>query len=87
MNYLKLVNNAEINAMSEWISVNERLPEEYGRYLIFCDYGKYDMPGGLSKEMGIFQPSDKSWTSLETGSNNCITDWQPLPSNPRTKHD
>ena len=67
----------------EWISVDERLPEKDGMYLIFSPYTNKE--GGiiycnrfLTKGNPIFPPN--SFESISK-----VTHWMPLPEPPETK--
>ncbi len=64
--------------MSEWISVEDRLPEASGGYLVHFSKGNIDVWLYLGDEIKF---SDSILTS---GS---VTHWQPLPEPPRSKDD
>lgn len=58
---------------SRWISVEERLPEDEGKYLVANDDGNW--PCSVLHWSVLMQ----KWC---TGANNIITHWQPLPAPP-----
>lgn len=67
----------------DWISVDERLPEKDGMYLIFSPYT--DKEGGIvycnrfvTKGNPIFPPN--SFESISR-----VTHWMPLPEAPKMK--
>jgi hypothetical protein len=67
---------ADVEPMAKWISVEERLPEKAGRYLVYCVIG--DMPlicGAHYDKYNGFGDDD-------------FTHWMPLPEPPKgEKHD
>ena len=64
--------------MSEWFSVDERLPEEIGDYLVFFSY--YD-PSELNwSHVDISAFEKGQFTDSESGAK--ITHWMPLPDTP-----
>ena len=60
---------------SGWISVNERLPEESGRFLLVDDEG-YMFTASWYTTSGWFMPFCHG---------NAITHWMPLPEAPKMK--
>ena len=64
--------NAEYRKQSEWISVDERLPEMHEDVLCLC---------GRSVEID-FMCSDDTWCGVH---NKPITHWMPLPEPPKMK--
>ncbi len=68
--------------MSEWISVDERLPEELGKYICYFSDGSietYDFEGlddgryGIT-DVGVGFEATKDWH---------VTHWMPLPEPPK----
>ena len=60
----------------EWISVEERLPEEFETVLVFCDTGVRTFQ--CVSEM--IEPNGKRWSAV------CgflVTHWMPLPMPPK----
>ena len=80
--------NAELRArVPQWISVNDRLPEESGLYITFgCTAVPVRMPHNFDKDMGKFGV----WWDYDTDGKKHpryrfieaedITHWMPLPS-------
>lgn len=75
----------EANEPNKWISVNDRLPEKNGMYLIFSPYTNKE--GGivycnrfLTKGNPIFPAN--SFESLSK-----VTHWMPLPEPPKESED
>jgi len=62
--------------MSEWISVDDRLPEEGAWYL--CYHSDFDI------EVLTFDPDDKIWEN-DYYSHIEVTHWMPLPAPPEEK--
>lgn len=56
--------------MSEWISVNERLPEKHGWFLTFGPQRR--------RAVVYFDDEDKVWAD-EDDSDIAVTHWMPLP--------
>ena len=71
----------------EWISVSERLPEEYGNYLVLTSDRDIDV--------GTFNPRfEDSWSMCDANgffwvvqSDIKITHWRPLPKRPKESED
>ena len=61
-------------AQSEWISVNDRLPESSGRYLVYDFFNATIVTVHYCKER-------RAWGSGYTDE---VTHWQPLPAPPTT---
>ena len=64
--------------MSEWISVEDRLPDVIGCYLV-CSYELHARVVGWT-----FFNSQKRWTSNK-GDYKDVTHWMPLPKPPTTE--
>ena len=78
--------------MSEWIGVDERLPERWDRVLVCNANEDNEHDDGVTE--AIFAPCDKGCCEpkfeskgLEYISHNDVTHWMPLPKMPKTKHD
>ena len=82
--------NAELRArVQEWISVDDRLPEESGLYITFgCTAVPVRMPHNFDKDMGKFGV----WWDYDTDGKKHpryrfieaedITHWMPIPPEP-----
>jgi hypothetical protein len=62
--------------MSEWISVNERLPEEYEEVILFAD-GKAMGGMSLHPDGNFYEVFEGYWHPR------AVTHWQPLPEPPK----
>ena len=65
--------------MNEWISVEDRLPESAGEWVLVYADGAYNCIGYT------LQAGFHDWCSNRDGLNVCIEDithWQPLPEPP-----
>ena len=83
--------NAELRArVQEWISVDDRLPEESGLYITFgCTAVPVRLPHNFDKDMGKFGV----WWDYDTDGKKHpryrfieaedITHWMPLPEPPK----
>lgn len=63
-------------AMSEWISVKKRLPEESGYYLVFMAYGRMDVMSYIE--------TNKCFLGYCGYAMKNVTHWMPLPELPET---
>lgn len=63
--------------MSEWISVEDRLPENKTAVLIHDERHKHTLGGPLFKAM-YFANSERHW-----GEHIGVTHWMPLPEPPK----
>ena len=54
--------------MGEWISVKDRLPERFGKYLAVCE----------NESNAVIRLYEGEWDSLKP-----VTHWQPLPELPK----
>lgn len=70
--------NDAVDAMPKWISVEERLPKESGRYIVRFPSGNIDSVT-YSRMHNAFNASD-----MLPHKNNAmtVTHWMPLPSAP-----
>ena len=66
------VSAASVAPRAEWISVEERLPEQYGLFLIADDKGNMDA-ATWTKQFGWFSGSNRVKR---------VTHWMPLPEPP-----
>ena len=83
--------NAKLRArVQEWISVNDRLPEESGLYITFgCTAVPVRLPHNFDKDMGKFGV----WWDYDTDGKKHpryrfieaedITHWMPIPEKPK----
>lgn len=66
-----------VGCKSEWISVEERLPEENGYYLVYTKYGYIEV-----ERYKTWDDDDLDggyWWEFE----GCVTHWMPLPEAPK----
>lgn len=68
----KLIDEAKIN--DEWISVDDRLPDNYGVYLTFTEHG--------DTCVDYYNPTDNGESGDFRNQDN-ITHWKPLPQPPK----
>ena len=61
--------------MSEWISVKDRLPEEYGDVLVFRVYNQRPM-----MSVDTYDADRKRFSKYHNGG---VTHWMPLPEMPK----
>ena len=71
-------------AQSEWISVEERLPEESGRFLVRYESTSEETP---YTTIVRYNAENRTFRSLFLliDQENPITHWQPLPEPPETR--
>lgn len=63
------------DAHPHWISVEDELPKENGRYLVF---------NGITKDQEIFVYSNGIWWyNADRRPNGIVTHWMPLPQAPK----
>ena len=62
----------------KWISVEDRLPEDIGMYIVFRDNSCI---GGTVKCVDTKLFHDRTW--ITDGYDGKITHWQPLPKPPK----
>ena len=67
------VNTADVAPRAEWISVEERLPEQYGLFLIADDKGNMEV-ASWTKQFGWFSGGNRVKR---------VTHWMPLPEPPK----
>ena len=80
MNYsntAKLLYEAGYRKQSEWISVEERLPDKEGTYLTYTDKEK--------TIIDVFCIYPSHGTKFWVGGNGKVTHWMPLPEAPKMK--
>ena len=73
--FLDLINDAfteDVAPRAEWISVEERLPEQYGLFLIADDKGNMEV-ASWTKQFGWFSGGNRVKR---------VTNWMPLPEPP-----
>lgn len=74
--FLDLINDAfteDVAPRAEWISVRERLPEQYGLFLIADDKGNMEV-ASWTKQFGWFSGGNRVKR---------VTHWMPLPDPPK----
>ena len=76
--------------VQEWISVNDRLPEESGNYIVCCDDSSCSYGEGIwysSDVVVVSEYYEGSWIWYEGGTEwsleNIVTHWMPLPQPPK----
>ena len=82
--YVSLENAANILigngvTVQEWISVDDRLPEESGYYLVVADIGRNEVLS-YSKKYQAFNTFDDSYSESNVIP---VTHWMPLPNPPK----
>lgn len=70
--------------MNEWISIKDRLPEDFGWFLVIDEY----MPINLSVTIGFYEGADSeiNWLPLDSRASQesmVVTHWMPLPEPPK----
>lgn len=75
LNMIDNAHTADVAPRAEWISVDERLPDENGRFLTVDEKG--DM-------MVCYWEEHFGWFAMVCNKN-AITHWMPLPEPPGTK--
>ena len=65
--------------VQEWISVDDRLPEESGYYLVFTDIGRIALLA-YSKKYQAFNAHDDSYSEEYVIP---VTHWKPMPNPPK----
>ena len=65
--------------VQEWISVDDRLPEESGYYLVFEDIGRSEVLS-YSKKYQAFNAYDDSYSESNVIP---VTHWMPMPNPPK----
>ena len=76
--------------VQEWISVDDRLPEESGNYIVCCDDSFCSYGEGIWYSSDVVVVSEYykgSWIWYEGGTEwsleNIVTHWMPLPQPPK----
>ena len=65
--------------MNEWISVNDRLPEKNGEYIVFVKFNLIpDKVMTIRYENRYEKDKEKSWIIA-----GLVTHWMPLPEPPK----
>lgn len=71
------------DTVSEWISVEDRLPEKCGHYLVYIQGGDV-----YNIRLARYSPEKNKWRTAEAYSYfEGITHWMPLPEPPREVSD
>ncbi len=73
--------------MSEWISVEDRLPDNFGWFLVIDNY----LPNCANITMGFYEYEDSfAWLPIDSRNDSDsmdITHWMPLPKPPEIDND
>ena len=69
---------------SEWISVDERLPDKFGKYLVYrkSHYASYVDILAYDTNRSVWYFFDSEWGDCEVDN---VTHWMPLPEAPKMK--
>ena len=80
--YAKELYNAGYRKQSEWISVDERLPNKYGKYLTYGkpNYSSYVDILYYNPNRSVWYLFDNEWGDCEVDD---VTHWMPLPKAPK----
>ena len=66
--------------IQKWIPVSERLPENFGEYIVTVQ----EETGELYSDYADYDPYHKKWrTGLFLGVRDNVTHWMPLPEPPK----
>ena len=70
--------------MSEWISVDDKLPDDFEEILYFCmnDHGKKTMMMG-HREKGYWTHCCMFYSTVTLNKLVTVTHWKPLPEYPQ----
>lgn len=82
LNDNKAITDTDVQPVNQWISVNDRLPEEEGDVLVWIVDGKPDGIHHLESEY-IANWEDGNFYDGDWNVINGITHWQPLPEPPK----
>ena len=63
----------------EWISVNDRLPEKCGEYIVFVK----NLTGRIAYFNPVFVASFYYTWNFQAWEDNVVTHWMPLPAPPK----
>ena len=63
----------------KWISVDDRLPEKYGEYIVAFDYGQVGTNLWHSKDVYRGKVREAHWAY---NGHEHITHWMPMPEHP-----
>ena len=66
------------NSMDGWISVEDRLPEELGSYLVWCDSVTSKMYPNICSKVDVLYWGFGGWEDAK------VKFWMPLPKSPNT---
>ena len=76
---LRAQQEQESKPLNGWISVQDRLPEESGYYLVFTDIGRIGLLA-YSKKYQAFNAHDDSYSEEYVIP---VTHWMPMPAQPK----
>ena len=69
--------------MAEWISVNDRLPEDYVPVLAYVKHIDGKRAVFLVDHVIDYTNGCKTWAETDTSWKYCVSHWMPLPEPPK----
>ena len=69
--------------MSEWISVDDRLPEKSGHYMVVHQTTSIRKNKSSSVDTDRYDENENTWEFFKSGIMQEVTHWMPLPKPPR----
>lgn len=71
--------------MSDWIDVDERLPDKSGRYMVVHQTIKPVKNKSTPVDIDRYDENEKAWDFFTSGIMQKVTHWMPLPEPPISK--